>query len=58
MSKIKHLENLQGHRTRLPLELPIDMAIRMYGMDSSYYTLLKENSGVHDNGDNYKNYEL
>ena len=52
MSKIKHLENLQGHRTRLPLELPIDMAIRMYGMDSSYYTLLKENSGAHDNGDN------
>ena len=47
MSKIKHLENLQGHRTRLPLELPIDMAIRMYGMDSSYYTLLKENSGAH-----------
>ncbi len=42
MSKIKHLENIQGHRTRLPLELPIDMAIRLYSKNSLYYKLLSE----------------
>ena len=40
MSKIKHLSNMQGHRTRLPLELPTEMALRLHGKDSIYYTLL------------------
>ena len=42
MSKIKHLSNMQGHRTRLPLELPTEMALRLYGKDSIYYTLLAQ----------------
>ena len=42
MSKIKHLSNMQGHRTRLPLELPTEMVLRLYGKDSIYYSLLAQ----------------